>query len=196
MIPEWKKYLIRKLIAEKGKKLFFVHIPKTGGTSIKKVCKKLKIKSEGHSQAPPHRKGVYFAIIRDPMKRYESSFYYRLLKERNGDFISEFFDTENEKLSDIIDRTPLKRLKQGGNVKTMTYWSKNTDILITIDEFVEFINLFGYNYNQKLPHLNTTSRKWGTLSAKNVKKLSKIYSNDIELYNYWTRTDDEMIFRY
>ena len=51
--------------------------------------------------------------------------------------------------------------------KTLTYWSKNINIFITIDELHDFLHFFGYDYDEKKYNkkINVSKKgKFGTVA--------------------------------
>jgi len=201
MIPEWKKNIILKMkkeIDECNNKLVFIHTPKCGGTYSSQYMSVCNIKNNGHNQAIKIDKEVIkidkevtFTIIRDPIKRFESFLNYRLgnnMRDTFPDRLHYFFDDKSKTLNDIINEITYEDTLLFSPYKSLTHWSQNVDLLITIDELEETLKLLGYNIeNYKFENLNVSVKERGTINDVNKQKLSKFYENDIKLYNHWTR---------
>jgi hypothetical protein len=80
--------------------------------------------------------------------------------------------------SEIISFNPFKTLK---------YWTKNVRLLITINEFLPTLKLFGYNIDKLYPTKNMSDKNRGKLSTENRDRIERIYNKDMEIYNFWTR---------
>jgi hypothetical protein len=77
--------------------------------------------------------------------------------------------------SDILRFTPYNSL---------TYWSKNVDILITIDQLPYLLRFFGYNYNQdNYKKINVSNKLRGKLNNETKARISQLYRNDVVLFD-------------
>lgn len=74
--------------------------------------------------------------------------------------------------------------------RNLKYWTTNMDLCITIKEFLPFMQILGYDINkiQHISSLNVSIKNRGTISEENKEKLREIYKDDIDIYNYWTRS--------
>ena len=75
----FKKDFIENIKTNKiNKPLIFVHTPKCAGSYVVQILKDLKITDIHHTQAKRDGNAIYFTVIREPIKRFESLLNYRL----------------------------------------------------------------------------------------------------------------------
>lgn len=173
-----------------NKELLFVHTPKCGGTFTKSILKDLNIKIIGHKQPTEDQKEnfIIFTVIRDPIKRFESLLNYRLqeTKPRNDwpknlEYMHYDKSISLNKIIEEFDENDFEKIRP---YKTLTYWTENVDICITINQLKDFLSFFSYNINlDDYPKKNVSQKERGELNEKSIEKLSNIYKNDIELFN-------------
>ena len=168
-------------------KLLFVHTPKCGGTYTSFILKNLGIKYKEHNH-PQENEGIAFTIIRDPVERFESLLNYRLgEKEPRSDWPKQLhyvYKNKDITLNQIVNEMTDVDMVSFFPYKSLTYWSKNIDIFITIDQLQDFLNFFGYNYDpQNYVKKNVSNKVRGTLDEKVKDRIAKIYGDDILLYN-------------
>lgn len=172
-----------------NKELVFVHTPKCGGTYTSYILKHLQIKNISHLQATPMNNRIYFTIVRNPINRFESMLNYRLDTIRNRhnwpvDHLKYVFDDRTINLNDILSKMTDEDILSFKPYNTLTYWSKNVDIIITIDNLPKLLNYFGYKYDINKFHIANVSNKIrGTLNNESIERLKIIFKDDIELYN-------------
>lgn len=177
---------------EEGQKLKFIHTPKCAGTYAEIYLKFFKISDKGHKQAHP-TDGITFTIIRHPADRFESLLNYRLgEKKSRGDWPSRLKYVYNDKsvqLNEILEKMDDKHILDFRPYRTLTYWSKGVDVLLTIEEFLPFLEVMGYKTDKVFSKRNVSKKTRGTLSEVNRKRLENLFKDDLELYNKWTRKD-------
>jgi hypothetical protein len=195
MLPLWKKEIVLKIkkSMELGKKLSFIHAPKCGGCYASQYISQCNINNKGHNIVNSND-DLTFAIIRDPIKRFESLLNYRLgEKKPRIDFPKRLRHVHFNKsitLNEIISELTFHDIKNLTPYKSLVYWCKNVDLLITIDELKETLELLGYTIdNSNFQDINVSIKERGTLNEKSKKKITEFYKEDVELYNYWTRKD-------
>jgi hypothetical protein len=177
------------IIKNKDKKeLVFIHTPKCAGSYIANILSYLKIKNLGHHQAIKNKKYIYFTVIRNPIERFESLLNYRLSEEKpRKDWpknLSYVYHDKNIGIDDIISKMSNKDILGFSPFRTITYWTKNVDIIITLDNLSKMLEYFGYRYDINLfTPINVSNKTRGTLNDKNKDRLRKIFNDDIELYN-------------
>ena len=150
MLPNWKKNIILKIKQEiiNGKTLSFIHIPKCGGCFASQYMDLCNINNKGHNIADNENE-ITFAIIRDPIKRFESLLNYRLGGEKQRlDFPKNlryvYFD-KSISLNEIVDQFTYDDIIKLYPYKNYTYWCQNIDLLITIEELEETLTILGFN---------------------------------------------------
>lgn len=184
----WKLNYLTKLVEEKNTyKLVFVHTPKCGGTSVGDVLKKLNITNLGHNFAPI-TDDIVFTIIRNPIDRFESFLNYRLLNEPRTDWPSNlsyvYYDKKYD-LNYIVNNLSDNDIMSFHPFRTLSYWSKNVNIFLKINEIPDFLYFFGYK-NITIPFKNTSKKERGCLNFKNRERIVKLFKDDFALYNTWT----------
>lgn len=175
---------------KKNQPLVFIHTPRTGGTSVKKLMKKLNIKSLGHKQSPKRNDiGITFTIIRDPVQRYESWINHNLEKpiEKANTLISKYRNTALE-INEIVKKiSDHDILINNGVYKTLAFWTNNVDICITIDQLKDFLNMFGYCVkDDDLRNLNSSKKCRGKFNGETINRISKLFIRDELIYSLWT----------
>ena len=188
----------------KNKKFVFIHIPKTGGSSIEKCLKKYSTdKITGnennvqvicnktnnnykHATLQQH-KNIYgdiisdyfkFTVIRNPWDRLISLWHWG----GNGNFNKKKF----------INKIKTRSKEQGAWAPMVNYICKDNKILV--DKIVRFENLdkeFHQTMNKMdikitLPHINKTKHRNYTSYYDDELKtiIEQYYKKDIELFNY------------
>lgn len=174
---------------KQNKPLFFVHIPKCGGTYINNIIKKTNINSSKKSGFNTHkpateevnRDHIVFAVIREPVSRYQSLINYRIRTDRIGNFSKDIKDCDN--INAYIEKQADDTLTSFSPYNTLLHYSKNVDIFITIEELKDFLEFFGYNIS-KIQHkaVNTSTRKYGRFNNKTINRIARLFEKDIEFY--------------
>jgi len=181
---EWWKTVKKK---KRKKKLVFIHTPKCGGTYAGEIFKDLGIKNKFHNRANK-RDGITFTIIRDPVDRFESLLNYRLTARRpRSDWpinLRGVYRKKNISLNKIVKRMTNVQIRGFRPYKTLVYWSKNVDIIITIDKLPELLNFFGYKYDKnKYKRKNVSKKTRGKLDENTRARIAKLFAPDVLLYN-------------
>ena len=172
---------------KKNKKLIFVHTPKCGGSYASKIFSDLDIENKCHNQAIK-REGIHFTIIREPVERFQSLMNYRLSepKPRNDwprhlDYV---YSNKNIELNIIISKMTDAEILGFSPYKTLVHWSKDVDIIITIDELHDLLSFFGYNYDKNKYNPENVSKKVrGIFDAKTRERIENLYNKDMLLFN-------------
>jgi hypothetical protein len=195
MLPNWKKEIILNIKEQvkNGKKLSFVHIPKCGGCYASQYINACNIINKGHNLANNDNE-VTFTIIRDPIKRFESLLNYRLSEKKPRiDFPRRLYYTHFNKsisLNEIISKFTFQDTLRLFPYRTITYWSQNVDLLITIEELEETLQLLGFTVdNSNFENKNVSPKERGALNNESIQKITAFYKKDVELYKLWTRSN-------
>ena len=185
--------------------LKFIHIPKTGGTSIENAAKKNDIlwgrfdkslkrfnhRSPWHT--PQKMTDYCFCVVRDPYDRFISQFYHENeLKDFNSKKLNEFIECKIQSIKiniNIDDNHFLPQYK----------FCENCDIIISFDNLQNNLDNLMKMYNLPplildcLPggHIQQEKRKDISIdrlshldiNEKNRNKIKEIYSLDFELHN-------------
>lgn len=184
--PEWAA--IKNI--KNNKPLFFVHVPKCGGTYVNSIISKVDVKSFKKIDEFTHKTAtkevndnhIVFAVIRDPISRYESLINYRISTNRIANLFNSTID-DHDDINSYVNNQPDEILSSFSPYYTLTYYSRNVDIFITIDELSDFLAFFGYDISKiNYPKLNTSSRKYGRFNKKTIDRVSKIFKDDIKFY--------------
>jgi len=179
---------LQELVNKKSnKKLIYIHTPKCGGTYVGTILNHLGIHNKGHKQAIQNE-GITFTVIRNPTKRFESLLNYRLdEKEPRNDWPPELKYLHEDKsisLNKIVSTMTDKQILGFRPYKTLTFWTTNVDIIITIDELPRLLEYFGYKYDINLfPRANVSNKLRGTFNIKTINRINTLYKHDMILYN-------------
>jgi len=188
-------YLINKLEELRNKfknNLIFIHTPKCAGTYVKPILSHLGIKNKGHNQAIKNE-GINFTIVRNPIERFESLMNYRLGHQypRNDwpENLKHVYKNKNITLNEIVSKMTDAQILEFSPYKTLIYWTKNVDIIITIDELPRLLEYFGYKYDENLFKKSNISEKLrGKFNEKTKKRIKNLFNYDMLLYNKVIKT--------
>jgi len=181
-VDHWEKFI------NLNKPLIYVHIPKTAGSYAGTIANDLGIKNKYHSRINGNDNGISFGIFRDPVKRFESLLNYRLgeLSPR-GDFpkhLSHVYKDKSVSLNEIVGHMTADEILGFVPFRTLTYWSKNIDILITIDQLQTFLSFFGFEYDPSMYKRKKVSvKERGTFDNDTIDRINRIYWEDRLLYD-------------
>lgn len=183
-------------------KLIFIHIPRTGGTSILKLMAG-KEKERDHSpwfqyknSCPWAFKHYFkFAIVRNPWDRFVSVYKY-LKKGGNGDkydlFIRDYLNKYEDFTDFVLNGFPDLYFRNILLFMPQTYYICDLKNQIMVDEIIKFENL-----NEEIKKIqvfkNRNLQKINKSDDKNYKEfyndetiaiIRKWYSNDIKTFGY------------
>lgn len=178
-------------------KVGFIHITKTGGTNIKDKNKNKELYfGDYHREDAIYyykKKMPCFAIIRDPIERYESMFYYNTFgsdkyeKSNNIKDINLFVDKHYN------NRKFIRKFEEGTQFRKQISWLNNNNSYIilfdkknlvkNIEKFLldEFSIDYKYNYEEKRINVTNINKK-EQLTQSSIDKIKKLYHEDVELY--------------
>lgn len=174
---------------KEGHNLSFIHTPKCAGTYASQYMDFCKIPNKRHNRKN-NDDDITFTIIRDPVKRFESFLNYRLEKRSLPKNIQYAVNDKKISLDEIIrkiNKIDITSMLYSPYM-TLTYWTYDVDLLITIEELEETLKLLGYNIdNCVFDKKNISKKERGTLNNESIEKIKKLYEDDVKLYNLWTR---------
>ena len=186
-------------------KLKFIHIPKTGGTSIENAAKKnnllwgkfdTSLKSSKNNKAwhcPQKIPHYCFCVIRNPFDRFISQFYHE----------NEIKDYNKEKLNNFIE-VKIPQIQNNMNIDGNHFlpqykFYKKCDIMISFDNLQNNLNKLMKMFHlrplilDKLPGGKRQQRKRNKIqinrlihldiNEKNRSLIKEIYNLDFKLYN-------------
>ena len=190
MIKRWN--FVKK--NKKNKSIRYVHIPKTGGTSVVNILKHTNILPTSYYTKSSHVLGspnnLNFTVIRHPVDRFESFLNYRLDEKRpRKDWPKKLRYLYKKKYNNVtLNEIVLKMKKQDilrfKPFNTIKHYSRNVDIFITIDKLEKFLHFFGYKVNvEEFKKRNVSTKTRGILNDKMRNKIAKIFNEDMVLYN-------------
>jgi len=183
-----KRIFWQKIIDENPDgKLIFIHTPKCGGSYVSKILKDLNISKKGHHQAIKNE-GINFTVIRDPIDRFQSLLNYRLghPAPRNDwpKHLEYVYNDASITLNNLIAKMTDDEILGFRPYSTLTFWTTNVDIIITIDQLPELLDCFGYQYDEKsYPPMNMSVKERGSFNNKTRNRLANLFKDDILLYN-------------
>ncbi len=186
-------HTLKELKSNKNKNLIFIHTPKCGGSYVSNILSHLKITNKGHEQAILNNNYCYFTVIRNPVERFESLLNYRLDEDTpRGDWpkhLSYVYDDINIKLDEIISKMTDEEILGFSPYRTINYWIKNVDIIITLDNLPKLLEYFGYTYDINFfKPVNVSNKLRGKINQDNNDRLQNIFYDDVKIYNMVTNS--------
>ena len=182
-------YPFEELIKKKNnKELVFIHTPKCGGSYVSNILSHLKIKNNGHTQATLNNKYIYFTVIRNPVERFESLLNYRLdEKNPRNDWpkhLSYVYYDKNVNLDEIVSKMTDKDILGFSPYKTIDYWTKNVNIIVTLNNLPKMLKYFGYEYDDNsFKSVNVSNKIRGKINQQNKDRIKELFNNDDKIYN-------------
>lgn len=200
----------KKELFENIRKLIYVHIPKTGGTSVEKYGKKHGIKWGRHMKFPrPNKKinspywhlppnlfnkkntpykGKKFTIVRNPYDRAVSEYKYRFeIWSKKQDNVSK--KGLNNFMHDLEKKIKKNKYCYDSHfLPQHEFIDENTEV-IKLENIEKDFPILMKKYNlpeEKLPKTYKTSDKVTKydLDKKSIEFLNKIYDKDFEKFGY------------
>jgi hypothetical protein len=182
-------------------RLKFIHTPKCGGTYVSIILfdlniinkKHLPVDRKNHIPANGYEEEITFTIIRNPVDRFESLINFRLGMDILEDWperLHYVYDDKNISLNEIISKMTDDEILGFVPYKSLVYWTKNVDIVITIEQLEELLNFFGYFYDAAIyKKENVSIKSRGELNNETIKRIETLFYYDILLYNKITNFD-------
>lgn len=170
------------------KELVFIHTPKCGGLYVSTILSYLKIKNNGHIQATPNNNFIYFTVIRNPIERFESLLNYRLDSEiphyEWPKHLSYVYYDKNVTLDEIVSKMTDDEILGFSPYKTIYYWTKNVDIIITLDNLSKMLEYFGYEYDiNSFRPIHVSNKIRGKLNEENKDRIKELFIDDVKIYD-------------
>lgn len=182
----------------------FIHITKTGGTDLKDK----NINNEIYFGRYHYEDGKFynnylpcFAIIREPIDRFKSLFFYNMFgstKYGNKKFFKKYTDI-NDFIEDCKnDINLLQKIENGWQFRPQTKWlngNKNSIFLMKYNNHNNCNNIMyflkkefniDFNYNACYYKINVTYYDYdvnSNINEKNLVFLNNLYKNDFILYD-------------
>lgn len=179
-----------------GKKVVFIHINKTGGTSISSALgiKKFHLTAKEVIDLVGKKNfsnAFSFAVVRNPWDKVASQYYHRIKKKQIGDPI--IFNSWVSKTYGN-HKDPRYYNKQYKMFYPQIEWLKDYSGEIVIKKIIRFENINEeyesiakvFGLNKKLPHKNRGSNDdYKTIYSNNsVEIIKEHFREDIELFGY------------
>tara|TARA_R100000005_G_C4943197_1_gene166840 strand:- start:383 stop:952 length:570 start_codon:yes stop_codon:yes gene_type:complete len=182
-------------------KYLFVHIPKSGGTSIKRILtndfKTGHIPAKTYWEKGDHHSLVTsFSIVRNPFDRLVSSYFHLKKEDKKLNRVTTKEDTFKSWFHNVFSNYPLTT-KHYSWIYTLPqhYWITYKDKIVIenilkIENLDEDVKKFSSKYNLNLPtaipRLNKTSHShYSTYYDKEmIKVVEKVYENDLVQFDY------------
>ena len=177
--------------------LIFVHIPKTGGSSITKY---FRCEREHHpasyykeNYSVKFKEYLVFACVRNPWARMVSAYFYQKAKGSTQES-KEWFNYRNQSFDSYIRNEYDKHLKNESNIKPASYWiSEDNKIIVdyicnlhTLNQDFEFIKKV-VNRKDDLVHINKSEHgdyKIYYSDSETLELVEKIFKDDIEYFKF------------
>jgi len=173
--------------SKKNKELIFIHTPKCAGSYVSSILSYLKIRNNRHNQSLGEE-GITFTVIRDPVSRFESLLNYRLGEETyRNDFpqhLRYVYKDKSITLNEIVSNMTDTEILGFSPFKTLCYWTKNVDIIITLDNLSTLLEHFGYTYDKNnFKPINVSKKVRGKFDQKTKDRIARVFKDDVMLYN-------------
>ena len=192
-------------------KVGFIHITKSGGTNIKDKNKNNELYfGEYHKEDALYyykKKMPCFAIIRNPIERYESMFYYNTFgsnkysKSNNIEDINLFVDKhyDNPKF--------INKFENGTQFRKQVSWLNDNNCYIILFDKKKLVNnienflldkfSIHYKYDYEEKRINVSNMKEKVqLTQNSIDKIKKLYHEDVQLYNNLLRYQQRNLKNY
>ena len=187
--------------------LFFVHIPKNAGNSIRPICKKEHIKIISHNirrrnkrllAAHRKKKDLHaFCISRNPYDRLVSAYHYLRAGGRNKHDLrdSELFVNPYNGFKDFVLNGLAKAADKQLHFRPQTFWIMNEygepeiETVLRQEKLQDDFNDFCSKVNIEKRKLEVTNKSnhqsWEKYYDAETKKIaSEIYNDDFEYFKY------------
>ncbi len=176
----------------------FIHITKSGGTNIKDKNKNRELYfGKYHNEDALYyfkKKIPCFAIVRNPIERYESMFYYNTFGSNKYKKYNDIEDI-NIFVNNHFDNPKfIKKFENGTQFRKQVSWLNDNSAYIilydkenlvnNITQFLldEFSIHYEYNYNTK--NINISKKNENQkLNQNSIDKIKQLYHKDVQLYN-------------
>jgi len=186
---------------------FFVHIPRTGGTSVEQVLRPLTNKDPlfGHTTAVEYQmmfpekweKYFSFGFVRNPWDRLASTFFYVQRSHRSSFFVKNFVLPHRDDLSGFVTKVvrdnPTAIFMMEHFRPQFTYLC-NPDRSIAVDFVGRFERIDEdweavaqeLGIDTPLPHTNHSARSHYSehFTSEAAEIVADVYREDIELFDY------------
>jgi len=192
-------------------KVGFIHITKNGGTNIKDKNKNNELyfgRYHNEDALYYYKKQMpCFAIIRNPIERYESMFYYNTFgsnkysKYNNIRDINLFVDKhyDNPKF--------INKFENGTQFRKQVSWLNDNNCYIILFDKKKLVNnienflldkfSIHYKYDYEGKRINVTNmKKKVQLTQNSIDKIKKLYHEDVQLYNNLLRYQQRNLKNY
>ncbi len=196
------------MIFSSREKIFFVHIPKNAGNSIRPLCRKENIKVLTHNIRRRNKRLLAsyrgknkihsFCISRNPYDRLISAYYYLLHKTSHKDDIidRDKFVAEFSSFDDFIFNGLEKAAKEQLHFLPQVFWILNqhgkpeVETVLRLENLQEDFDAFCKKMNLNKYDLKVTNtskhKSWEEYYSPELKqKVSEIYSDDFEFLNHF-----------
>ena len=176
-----------KLKETKKGPLIFIHIPRCAGGYVGNILNDHDIINNGQN-VWTKKEGTSFTVIRHPVERIES-FLNSKLNNIRPDYewpihLYSVYEDKSKSINYIIKKMSDTELLELYPHKTLRHWCKNIDVIITIDQLDKFLRFCGYDFNiKKYEKTNMSRKERGELDEISIKRLERIFKNDILIYN-------------
>ena len=191
----------------KNRNLYFVHIPKNAGNSIRPICRKENIKVITHNirrrnkrllAAYSVKKNIHaFCISRNPYDRVVSAYFYLLNNKKHKYDIAdrEKFIEPYSGFNDFVKNGLGVAAKNQIHFLPQVFWIRNREgvpeieTVLRMDNLQNDFNRFCQKMNMNLHQLELTNisdrKKWGEYYSDEMKDIvAEIYHEDFEYFDY------------
>jgi len=192
----------------KNRHLYFVHIPKNAGNSIRPICRKENIKVITHNIRRPNKrllaayrskKNIHaFCVSRNPYDRVVSAYFYLLNNKKHKHDIAdrEKFIDPFDGFTDFVKNGLQQAAENQLHFLPQVFWVRNSDgypqveTVLRLENFQEDLDTFCHKMGiplKKLKVVNTSDRnkKWEEYYSVELKEtVSEIYHEDFEFFEY------------
>jgi hypothetical protein len=98
--------------------------------------------------------------------------------------LSYVYYDKNVNLDEIVSKMTDKDILGFSPYKTIDYWTKNVNIIVTLNNLQKMLKYFGYEYDDNsFKSVNVSNKIRGKINQQNKDRIKELFNNDDKIYN-------------